>query len=286
MFISEALFLAENILKQQGVNSYRIDALLLLCYCLSFTKEQVIFNSKFTLSLQQQQDFFSLIRRRSNREPISHIVGCREFFGIEFTVDSNVLDPRPDSEALIELVLERIVDKKSHLNILELGVGSGCLILAILKNFPNSFGVGVDISDKALNIARQNSVLLDLSGRVKFLESDWFSSLKNDTDLKNSFDLIISNPPYIPTNDIKFLQKEVRVFEPKLALDGGESGLDCYLQIAKDVKSFLKKDGILVLEIGQNQEQDIIRIFEGSGLKFVISKKDLAGIVRCLMFKL
>ncbi len=281
MLISEALGLASDNLKQQGINSHRIDALLLLCHSLSCSKEHIIFNSGLTINAAQEEQFFALIKRRGNKEPVSHLIGKREFFGVDFVVSGNVLDPRPDSETLIELVLHCFPNKNAPLNILELGVGSGCLVLTILNNFVNSCGIAVDISDQALEITKQNANLLNLSKRVQLLKSDWFSSLK----AQENFDLIISNPPYIKTNDIQFLQNEVKVFEPMLALDGGKSGLDCYLTISKEVVGFLKKDGILILEIGQNQEQDIVKIFTDVGLQFVQDKKDLAGIVRCLMFK-
>ncbi len=281
MLISEALLLATNTLKQQGINSNRVDALLLLCHCLSFSKEQVIFNPQLVINLQQQEQFFALIQRRANREPFSHLVGHREFYGIDFSINNNVLDPRPDSETLIELTFEKFIDKNSNLNILELGVGSGCLLLTLLKNFPNSSGIGVDISDLALEVARKNANLLDLSHKTQLLKSNWFSGLM----AQNSFDLIITNPPYIQTNSIQFLQEEVKTFEPNLALDGGKSGLDCYIAIAKEVVGFLKKDGILILEIGQHQEQDVIKIFTDNGLKFIQDKRDLSGIIRCLMFK-
>lgn len=282
MLINEALFLARHNLQQQGINSYWIDALLLLCHCLSLSKEQIILNSNLIINPQQKEQFFALIKRRANKEPVSHLIGKREFFGNDFIVDKNVLDPRPDSETLIELVSDYFTDKNAHLDILELGVGSGCLLLTILKNFPNSDGIGIDISDVALNIAKQNSQILALSKQVNFLQSNWFSNLS----FKKKFNLIISNPPYIKTNDIQFLQEEVRIFEPILALDGGKGGLDCYLAIAKNVKDYLKKDGILALEIGQDQEQGVIEIFNNVGLEFIKARKDLSSIVRCLMFRL
>ncbi|MES2677085.1 MAG: peptide chain release factor N(5)-glutamine methyltransferase [Pseudomonadota bacterium] len=281
MLISQALVLAKNNLKQKGVNSYQIDALLLLCHCLSFSKEQIIFNPNFILSQEQQNQFFSLIARRENREPISHIIGKREFFGNDFLVNNNVLDPRPDSESLIELAIDIFANQNQALEILELGVGSGCLLLTMLKLFPAAHGFGVDISDKALEIAGKNADLLGLSKRVDLIKSNWFS----DIDPQKKFDLIISNPPYIKTNDILSLQEEVKNFEPNLALDGGFSGLDCYVLIAQNVKKFLKESAFLLLEIGQNQENDVIKIFNESGLKFIREKKDLSSIVRCLLFQ-
>ncbi len=281
MLISEALVLAKNNLKQKGVNSYQIDALLLLCHCLSFGKEQVIFNPDFILSPDNQEKFLSLIKRRENREPISHIIGKREFFGNDFIVNCDVLDPRPDSESLIELVLDIFPNKNHHLELLELGVGSGCLLLTILKYFPFSVGVGADISEKALEITKKNIDSFGLNTRVNLIQSNWFSKL----DSKQKFDLIISNPPYIKTSDILLLQEEVKNFEPKLALDGGISGLDCYNLIAQKVGQFLKESAFLLLEIGDHQEGEVIEIFTSAGLGFVQMKKDLSGTVRCLLFQ-
>jgi release factor glutamine methyltransferase len=141
--------------------------------------------------------------------------------------------------------------------------------------------LGVDISEEALAIAKKNIASLNLSQRAQLLKSNWFTNIKAE----QNFDLIISNPPYIKTDDIQFLQDEVKVFEPILALDGGESGLDCYRLIAREIMGFLKEDGVLILEIGQNQEREIIKIFTDSGLKFVQDKRDLSGIIRCLMFR-
>jgi release factor glutamine methyltransferase len=280
MLINEALALATNNLKQKGVDSSRIDALLILCHCLNATKEQIIFNDNLKLEPEQKQNFFNLLKRRENREPMAHILGKREFFGLDFIVSPDVLDPRPDSESLIELVLKIFDDKTKPIKILELGVGSGCLFATILKYFPNASAIGVDISLDALKIAQNNIDQLDLSSRTNLIQSDWFSNISDN----QKFDLIISNPPYIKTSDISCLQDEVKNFEPHLALDGGEDGLDCYRIIAKKASQFLTTAGFLFLEIGQNQENDVINIFQNNNLKFIQDKKDLSGIVRCLVF--
>lgn len=296
MQINKALTIAENILKENGINSSRIDAILLLCHCTDLTKEQIIFNSTAKISTKQEELFFQLINRRSNKEPVSHLIGKREFFGIDFAVNNFVLDPRPDSETLIELVLENFPNhkKKCHyeptcgqgnsenIKILELGVGSGCLILTILKYFPNAAAVAVDTSFQALEVAQKNSLLLNLNQRISFIQSNWFGKLNQN----DKFNLIISNPPYIKTSDIQNLQEEVKNFEPSTALDGGADGLNCYRQISSQVNNYLAQGGILIIEIGQNQEQDIVKIFSTAGLNFIQDKKDLAGIVRCLMFQL
>jgi release factor glutamine methyltransferase len=285
MRINQALQLAGDILTDKGVESSRADARIILCFCLDKSKEYVIFNPNISLSKKQEDDFFKLVKRREAKEPISYIIGKREFFGIDFVLGGDVLDPRPDSESLIELILENFptdnVKRNNNLKILELGVGSGCLILTILKYLPNSSAIAVDYDKNALKIAQKNSTLLNLDKRINFIKSRWFEKIDKNT----KFNLIISNPPYIKTADINNLQEEVRNFEPKIALDGGEDGLNCYREIANEVGNYLSKDGILVVEIGQNQENEVIEIFENSGLKFTKYKKDLAGIIRCLMFR-
>ncbi len=281
MIISEALLISQEILKQKGIYSFRIDALILLCHSLNVSKEQVIFNPKLKIEEDKQQIFFTLIDRRCKKEPISQIINNREFFGINFIVNQHVLDPRPDSESVIESVLKFFNNKQTDLNILELGIGSGCLLLTILKELPNALGLGVDISVEALKIAQKNIEALNLTNQATLLHSNWFSNVPVD----KKFDLIISNPPYIKKKDIAFLQEEVRSFEPEIALNGGEDGLECYRLISTNVKKFLKISGLLILEIGDKQEEEVINIFTKVGLKFIFSKQDLAGIVRSLVFK-
>ncbi|MFT6077406.1 MAG: release factor glutamine methyltransferase [Myxococcota bacterium] len=280
MLVNEALALARNNLKQKGVDSSRIDALLILCHCLNTTKEKIIFGGDESLDVCEQKKFFDVLKRRENREPMSHILGKREFYGNDFIVSPDVLDPRPDSESLIDSILEIFPDKSKTIKILELGVGSGCLFSTFLKYFPNASAIGVDISQKALNIAQDNINQLNLSSRANLIQSNWFSNIDDD----QNFDLIISNPPYIKTSDISLLQDEVKRFEPHLALDGGEDGLDCYRLIAVSVGRFLAESGLLLLEIGQDQENDVKKIFENNGLKLIEEKKDLSGIIRCLIF--
>ncbi|MFT7098425.1 MAG: release factor glutamine methyltransferase [Rickettsiales bacterium] len=280
MLISEALSSAENSLKQKGVDSSRIDALLILCHCLDVSKEQIIFNGTRKLDSYEKKKLSLLLKRRENREPMSHILGKREFFGLDFFVNSSVLDPRPDSETIIEAVLEVFTDRNKPIKILELGVGSGCLFSTILKYLPNSSAIGSDISSEALNIAQNNVDQLNLSSRVNLIQSNWFSNIEDG----HKFDLIISNPPYIKTSDIDHLQDEVKNFEPHLALDGGKDGLNCYRDISAKAADFLTDSGFVLLEIGQNQENEVIEIFTKNNLRFVKSKKDLPGIIRCLVF--
>lgn len=275
---SKALAKAREILATKGVSNPGLDSTILLAHALLVSKDWVIFNPSFKLNEEQQKKFFELIRRRANRELVSHLIGKREFFGEEFLVTKDVLDPRPDSETLIEEVL-----KKSHdgCKIIELGVGSGCLIITLLKSFKNSVGTAVDISESAIEIARKNSKNHQVSSRLKIFKSDLFSNLNR----AEKFDLIISNPPYIPAADIEMLEPEVRIHEPRSALDGGVDGLDFYRRIAAEAKNFLSESGRIFLEIGYGQEKLVSEIFVKNGFLHITSTIDLSGVVRVLEFK-
>jgi release factor glutamine methyltransferase len=289
VIISSALEEAKSTLSKAGVGSPALDAIILLCKALKCSKEEIIFNPSTILSQLQIERFFSLINLRSKRIPISHLIGKREFFGLDYIVTSDVLDPRPDSESLIELALEIFPVKEyssnNNFKILELGSGSGCLIITLLKYYNLASGVASDISNKALEICKTNAAFHQVSQRLEFAIGDLFDALKNTKNEKKQFDLIISNPPYIATKDIELLEPEVKLYEPRIALDGGESGLDFYQKIAIDAKNFLNKNGKILLEIGQNQENQITEIFSNQKFTLQKNKKDLSGIIRTLCFE-
>ncbi len=280
MKISEALSQARQTLDKNGVSNSSLDVLVLLSYAISFSKEEIIFNPDIELNPAQEKNFFDFIKRRARREPVSQIIGKREFFGEDFLVSSDVLDPRPDSESLIELALKIFPETNLKLKILELGVGSGCLIITLLKYYKLALGVGLDISEKALEICRKNSLSYEVSECLILKKSDLFSALKKN----EKFDLIISNPPYIPSSDIKELEPEVRCFEPRLALDGGDDGLNFYRKIAADAKNFLTENGKIIVEIGFDQSEKVIEIFAAENIFLMGSKPDLSGITRALYF--
>jgi release factor glutamine methyltransferase len=292
--VSLALNRAKNILSEAGIQNPALDAAILLGKALNCSKEKIIFNPDLILSQSEQEQFFLLIDSRSKRIPVSHLIGKREFFGLDYIVTQDVLDPRPDSESLIELAFEIFPIQKHSVNnnfkILELGSGSGCLIITLLKYYNLASGVASDISSKALEICKANAIFQQIDQRLEFIIGDLFDALKNNSNpeekFAHQFDLIISNPPYIATKDIELLEPEVKLYEPRIALDGGESGLDFYQKIAIDAKNFLNKNGVILLEIGQNQENQIIEIF--SNQKFILqkSKKDLSGITRILCFEI
>ena len=214
----------------------------------------------------------SFISRRLAGEPVAKIIGKRGFWKNDFIVSKDVLDPRPDSETLIEAVLEKFPDKNQTLRLLDLGTGSGCLLLSLLGEYKNATGLGIDISEKALDIAKQNTH----TDRATFIQRDMRQDL---SDLGN-FDIMISNPPYIPTTEIQTLERDVKDYDPMLALDGGADGLDFYRALAKQHLA-----PALFIEIGKGQENQIIPIFAQEGWHFAQSWKDLGGITRILYFQ-
>jgi len=297
--ISDALFNARNNLASKGVSNSKLDSLILLTHTFfvlgeKISKEQIIFNPNRELNDQQQKLFESLVDRRSAREPVSHIIGKREFFGADFLVSANVLDPRPDSETLIELVLKKFSNINQQIKILEIGVGSGCLTISLLKNLPNSEALGVDISEAALKTCQENIFLHQVENRFEVIKSNLFAALAQNSNSVEStiskarsnlkFDLIISNPPYIPSSEIEKLQDEVKIYEPKIALDGGADGLDFYRKIAAHAKEFLQINGKIILEIGFGQAAKIIQIFTENNFALDDLKQDLSGVERVLCF--
>ena len=265
-------------LEQQGILTSKLDVKILLSFLLDIdTKELIMY---FNQHIDQKfiNNFNQLFTRRLNREPIANIVNKKSFWSYDFFVNENVLTPRSDSEILVEAVLSNYNNMNENLNILDLGTGSGCLILSLLKIYKNASGLAVDISDKALQVAKQNAKNLKVEN-IKFLKNNW------SDNIEEKFDIIISNPPYIPTNDIKDLTPEVNKFNPILALDGGKDGLNCYRYLAKSLDKNLKENTKIFLEIGKNQEKDIEKIFNENGYKLLKIYKDLAEINRILCFK-
>ncbi|WP_169565986.1 peptide chain release factor N(5)-glutamine methyltransferase [Sneathiella limimaris] len=255
------------------------DARVLLSHLLG-DREALFREPERQLTASEEIQFFEWVARRKSREPVSHIIGLREFYGRDFVVSSKVLDPRPDSETLIETVLARLDDDLSGPKILDLGVGSGCLLLTLLSEVPGSTGMGADLSEDALQVAKQNADALGLKDRVQFVQSNWLENVSGQ------YHVVISNPPYIETDDISTLEPEVRDFEPHLALDGGVTGLDCYKAILSKITPFLYPLGLMVFEIGQGQEDDLKELMVDAGFEDIQYHKDLASTVRCVSGRL
>ncbi len=281
LIIRDAIEQAVRHLRAAGVDEARHDAWLLLGHMLQQDRATLLANALESLAPVDRSSFTDLVDRRARREPIAQIIGRKEFWSLDFQITSDVLCPRPDSECLIEAALVEVNRRgqagKWPGRILDLGTGSGCLLLALLSECPAASGVGVDISQKALSIARSNGQKLALANRAQWLCSDW------GTAIGGCFDLIVSNPPYVTTGEVVSLPPEVRCFEPAASLFAGGDGLDAYRALADDLCRLLLPDGIALLEIGAGQAESVEALLEGKGLRNVGRRQDLAGIDRCLI---
>ena len=227
---------------------------------------------------QEEGDRVSvLLRRVLAHEPLSRIMGLREFWGLEFALSSDTLDPRPETETLVEAILARLPARDRAYRFLDLGTGSGCLLLALLSEFPAACGVGVDRSRDAAETARRNSERLGLGARARFIVSDWA------TALSRNFDAIVANPPYIASAEMARLPREVRDYDPALALDGGADGLDAYRAIAVDLPRPLAPGGVFACEVGEGQDRAVAALLAAGGLVVDAIVPDLAGIARCVV---
>lgn len=295
-------------LSKAGIESPTFEVRLLLSHVMGKTREEMLLMDDIRLSEAEQQQFEALIARRVAREPMSHLLGTREFYGREFFVSKDVLDPRADTETLVEVVLESgiwnlesriwhqesgekppndtIQIPNSRFQILDIGTGSGCIIITLLKEIAGASGVGLDISADALRVAFANKMHHDLENQLDLVHGNMDDIFKKNSVLSEyRFDLIVSNPPYIPSLDIEVLMPEVRDYEPHIALDGGKDGLDTYRKLAKSTAKLLKPDGLLVLEIGAGQTDDVTELFLAAHWQRLHVQKDLAGHDRCMVFK-
>jgi release factor glutamine methyltransferase len=274
---TDALREAVMALQHARIETASLDARLLLQHVLGISREQLLLNHGLSLTPQQGAHYQALTAKRCRRQPVAQLIGRREFWGMDFKVTPDTLDPRPDSETLIEAVLERLPERNRALTLLDLGTGSGCLLLALLGELPQAQGLGVDISEAALTVAKDNAAGLGLARRAQFKRSRWGDAVEG------VFDVIVSNPPYIPTGAIAGLAPEVAIYEPKLALDGGADGLNCYRDILGQLKSLLAEDGVAALEIGRGQEKEVEMLARVEGLCVAGVKNDMAGITRCVV---
>jgi release factor glutamine methyltransferase len=277
--IAAALTEASRRLGAGGIDNPRGEARLLLCHVLGFGAERVLGHPEHEIGNDALKNFWEAVSRRVRREPMSHVLGKREFWSLDFQVTPDTLDPRPDSETLVEAVLLHVTERGRRLRVLDLGTGTGCLLLAILSEFPNATGVGIDISAPALEIAKANSVALGLDDRVEFHHAEW------DAGLHGAFDIVVSNPPYIPTGELAFLEPEVALFEPRLALDGGVDGLREYRALVPVFERRLKAKGVAVIELGAGQSGSVGRLMAGEGFDVVDQCQDLGGVTRCLVLR-
>ena len=274
--IQEELKRGSKFLKENFINTYKIDSELLLGKVLNKGREYLFLNYKENLSNELIKNFESLLKRRKKKEPVAYILNCKEFWKNNFYVDQNVLIPRPDTEILVEEIM-KLYGKQKKLSILDVGTGSGCIIISILKERQKFRATAIDISKKALNIAKYNAKMYHLDNRIKFYKSSV------DNFFKHKYDLIVSNPPYISKLKLKYLDKDILGFEPTLALEGGIDGFNVFSKIVKKSSMFLKIGGKLVLEIGFDQKFEMLKLLKKHN--FFINKivKDYGGRDRCII---
>lgn len=272
--IAGLLLDATRRLKQAGIEGPRQDAVLLLSEAAGLSPDRVRLQPETTLAPDVVARFEALVQRRLAREPVSQILGRREFWGLDFHVTRDVLDPRPDSETLVAGVLAMIPDRSASLRAVDFGTGSGCLLLSLLHELPNATGLGVDASPAALAIAEGNARHLGMASRVAFRQGDW------GTGIDEPFDILISNPPYIESAVVPGLAPEVARHEPRLALDGGADGLDAYRRLVPHMARLAAPGAIAALEIGLGQDAAVSVLLAGAGFARIAVLPDLAGIGR------
>ena len=276
MNIQLAINEGENILKSKFIQTAKLDAEILMAKVIKKDRKYIILNNNKKLGKKNLKYFQNLIQERSNRKPIAYLISKKFFWNSEFFITSDSLIPRPDTELIIEQIF-KITKFKNKLNILDIGIGSGCILLSILKEKKNFYGTGIDVSKKCLNISQINAENLKVENRVKFY--------KTNVDKFNigKYDLIVSNPPYINKHELKYLEKDVVNFEPKLALDGGLDGLSEIRKVIIKSSELIKKNGKFILEIGFNQKNKVKEILKQE--RFYINKtlKDYGKNDRCII---
>ena len=276
MNIKTILHQANKTLSSFSIASAQLDSEILLSKVIKKDRKYLILNANEELKKEDIQLFDFLVKRRKKGEPIAYLINKKEFWAQNFYINQNVLIPRPDTEHLVEETL-RLFNVNSKLSILDIGTGSGCILLSILKERRNFYGTGIDISKKAINVACFNAKIHQLNNRVRFYNSDV------DKFLIGKYDLIISNPPYIKRKDLKYLEKEVVGFEPRLALDGGKDGFSKITKVISKASGLIKRNGKFILEIGFDQKKKVIKILRKN--KFYINNilKDYGKNDRCVI---
>jgi len=275
MRVLEAIKAGSKLLKEKNISTHILDSELLLSKSLKKPREEILINLKENLNEKVLVDFNNYLIRRSKKEPIAYLLGEKEFWSRKFFVNKDTLIPRPETELLVDKLVSLF--KKKRMTILDIGTGTGCIIISLLIELKNSTGMAIDISKEAITVAKKNSNKFNLSDRIKFLHK----SFKEFYGKK--FDLIVSNPPYIKRKDIKNLSDDIKKFEPKMALDGGKDGLDLIKKIIYKSKKILKINGTLALEIGNEQINKVSKILIDNKLRISCVIKDYRNNVRCVI---
>jgi len=278
--VGQAQRVCVPLLKDAGIDAPVFEARVLLGFVLGGGPERVLADRDEQLTSVQAQALAEALAQRCRRVPMAQIVGVREFWSLAFKVTSDTLTPRPDTETLVEAVVDHCLHPPKR--ILDLGTGTGCIVLALLSEWPSAVGIGVDASSDALKVAEENSRTLGLAERVAFVSADW-TGPDWTRALGAPFDVVVSNPPYIPALDIEALEPDVRDFEPRAALDGGEDGLDAYRAIVAELPALLAPGGLVGFEIGIGQADEVAALLKGAGLGVVDRRADLGGITRVVL---
>lgn len=277
--IRTALDAAARALAAAGVPEPRLEARVLLGRTLDTGREALLGHPERSITPAQRAALKAAVERRRAREPTAYILGEREFWSLGFLVGRDTLIPRPDSETVVEAALAAVADRTAALSVLDLGTGSGCLLLALLSELPGARGVGVDISAGALKVARANAARLGCAERAHFLCGDWGGALGG------RWDLIVANPPYLDGAEIDALAPEIAAFEPRVALFGGAEALACYRALAPDVARLLAPRGAAVLEVGAGHAASVAAVLADHGLAEAGRRRDLAGVERCVVVR-
>jgi len=261
-----------------GIETPELDARIILKEVLSLDDKDLILKESLDIPEEMIEKIITIESRRLNGEPISKIFKKRDFYNSTFVISNDVLDPRPETELIVEIA-NNYINKNEVKNILDLGTGSGCILLSILNENRMINGLGIDLSKEAISIAKQNSKKLNLETQSNFLVSNWMSSVNY------KYDLVVSNPPYIASEDIKKLSKSVKIYDPILSLDGGDDGLNSYRLIASDLKRIISMNALIIIEIGYNQSLQVIDIFKKNDFKLIKKYNDINGLDRVLTFQ-
>ena len=276
MNILTAITQGTKILKNNSIITANIDAEILMGKAINKDRKYVLLNSNQQVDAEVLNFYKKLIENRSNRKPVAYLTNKKFFWNTEFYVTENTLIPRPDTELVIENALN-LTKNKNQLSVLDIGIGSGCILLSILKEKQNFYGTGIDVSKNCLNISKINAINLKVESRLKLIKSNI------DNFSLGKYDLIVSNPPYINNYKIKYLDSDVAKFEPKLALDGGLDGLSETRKVIRKSSELIKKNGKLILEIGFDQKNKVIEILKKEGFYINSITKDIAKIERCIV---
>ena len=276
MNIQSAVNEGTTILKNSYIKTFKLDTEILMAKALGSNREYIILNNKKILNNDSLDYFKRLIKERARGKPIAYLINKKFFWDYEFYINKNTLIPRPDTEIIIEESL-RLTKHKDKINVLDIGVGSGCILLTILKERKNFYGTGIDISKKSLDICKINAKNLNIESRVKFYKTDI------DKFVKGKYDLVVSNPPYIKSCDLKYLERDVVNFEPRLALDGGLDGLSKIRKVINKSSELIKKNGKFILEIGFDQKNKVIKLLNKRGFYINSTLKDFASYDRCIV---